>query len=498
LKNNQLQSINVDADLPSITKIDLSGNELSSIFFPELDTLSTVILSNNTISDISKIDVSKLEKLSHLDVSYNSKLTEIDGLTSKSLQSLDVSSCHIRSVNLKKLKNLHTINISNNPIHKLNVTSTTLLKLLIHHGHVANLSTKKLAEELPNLKHLEVSHNKNIKLDFKHDHLSIQRVELQDVGLTEIAVDGLKSLEHVNFAYNSVPVITRRVFVNNPRITNLNISYLNLMNITDDAFSENENLLIVDASNNHLVSYSWVQNLPNLRALNLSFNKLETIRGDTLVNLTDLNLSDNKIETVSKGGLSMVFPSIRNINLRFNKIEYIPHLSSKTLKTLLLGFNQITTLSPETFLDLPELLLLDLEGNKLTHLSLATILKLPKLSILQLGHNPWHCDCKNSSFQELLSYLNSKSLTPLNSLKCDNTGETWGETCPTEKNDEVAALTKPIVFVGAILGILLFGVGISVFFKMYSMKYILPALPSHPSVDPAVAIQPEHPVYNTT
>lgn len=136
-----------------------------------------------------------------------------------------------------------------------------------------------------------------------------------------------------------------------------------------------------------------LNNLPNLKYLNLAKNKLSDIETDSfgdLPNLEELDLTDNNLEDIDESSFQKLrklrsiylgnnglrklhpstfsnLPSLQNVSLEGNKIQEIdPYIFSQNpdIENIWLNDNKIKTLEPKTFKDLRKLDFLDLRGNE--------------------------------------------------------------------------------------------------------------------------------------
>ncbi|MBP6659221.1 MAG: leucine-rich repeat domain-containing protein [Chitinophagales bacterium] len=136
-------------------------------------------------------------------------------------------------------------------------------------------------------------------------------------------------------------------------------------------------------TNNWAISdLSFLQTLPQLTHLNLSFNKITQLENlDKLPNLQQLNLSFNKItqlENLDK------LPNLQKLDISGNKITQLKNLDKlPNLQELIISDNEITQL--ENLDKLPNLQELIISLNQITQLE--NLDKLPKLQQLDISVN---------------------------------------------------------------------------------------------------------------
>ncbi|KAH6711770.1 protein phosphatase-like protein PP1 regulatory subunit sds22 [Leptodontidium sp. MPI-SDFR-AT-0119] len=129
-------------------------------------------------------------------------------------------------------------------------------------------------------------------------------------------------------------------------------------------------------------STSGLELLTHLRTLDLSFNKIKSIRHIShLTQLTDLYFVQNKITTIENlSGLS----KLRNLELAANRIREIQNLETLTgLEELWLGKNKITSISGLS--SLQNLKILSIQSNRIR--SITGLSSLPNLEELYISHN---------------------------------------------------------------------------------------------------------------
>ncbi|KAA8589794.1 hypothetical protein FQN60_013159, partial [Etheostoma spectabile] len=138
--------------------------------------------------------------------------------------------------------------------------------------------------------------------------------------------------------------------------------------------------------------------------LDLSHNLLDTVTLDRPhFNLRSVLLGNNRLEGSE---------SLQVLQLSFNRISTLrpgelSHL--RQLKELHLRHNLITSLHPQMFQDLAQLRVLDLSFNVLTSLHPLIYLSLRNIGAdVRLDGNRWQCDCSMRSLRRWLAYDSSR------------------------------------------------------------------------------------------
>ncbi|KAJ8921606.1 hypothetical protein NQ315_010514 [Exocentrus adspersus] len=195
--------------------------------------------------------------------------------------------------------------------------------------------------------------------------------------LTSYSLQGLKELQVMDLADNNIRVLPDGIFCSLPNLMTLNLTRNRIrsserigISVPECSSSELQNL---DLSHNDLRSLSedsGFSRLRRLQVLNLQYNNISEISGESLaglVSLKILNMDTNRIGTLPQG-LFAGTPELKEI-----------HLQNNSLFSLAKGL----------FHRLEQLLVLDLSGNQLTsnHIDAGTFTGLIRLIVLNLSHN---------------------------------------------------------------------------------------------------------------
>ena len=206
-------------------------------------------------------------------------------------------------------------------------------------------------------------------------------------------------LQHVNLAHNSLTnlknlsalkhLLTLDVSFNlltslNDFVPSANLLYLNASNNQFKSMvsvSKHRYLQRVNLDHNLLAAIEGIEDLPNLQVLSLAENKITRISG-LPVSVQNLNLSHNEIVKIGHGFKKSAF--LRIVDLSFNKLSSLRGASElENLVVLLLksnNFKKINTL--DHLVDLALLSDLDFSDNLVTskkHYRLRVTFKLPQL-----------------------------------------------------------------------------------------------------------------------
>jgi len=145
----------------------------------------------------------------------------------------------------------------------------------------------------------------------------------------------------------------------------------------------------MDLSNNKLSSLK-LDNFVKLQQLDVSNNSLTTLPAASS-SLVTLDLSCNHLGQLSASFFTQRMPQLKHLNLAHNQLGNISRQAFYnliSLQTLLLSHNNITDIDYETFLALPNLQHLDLSHNQLRGSAIRALQGIPDLVSLSIAHNP--------------------------------------------------------------------------------------------------------------
>lgn len=260
------EDLQVIGSLPSLTKLSITGCNLSNI--ENLGTaskLTSLNLSNNTIRDLSAL--SFMTGLTNLNLSHNA-LDSLNALSSlTSLQVLDISYNALSSVA---------------PLSSCN----SLTKLYVSNNSLTNLSG---LEGIPGLTTLNASFNAITDINALQTMNSITTLDISSNKLTDIqCLSSLNNLQKLNFSRNQVETLPQWEL--DCALVSIDGSYNKLKSITTLAGYKNLNEVLMDY--NKLYYVNSLANCPKLIKVSVYGNEIDDVsaltKKDIIVNYTPI------------------------------------------------------------------------------------------------------------------------------------------------------------------------------------------------------------------
>ena len=465
---------------------------LESVQFSHIDGVSFVSVQNSPITNLTlkNCNISLLRagtfqyvrSITDLDLSYNNiqSLFNSFSLDLQNLKTLNLYRNKFKSIDfnqLHPLRSLDTLIIGNDELDYVNISFSPLAKnhnlstLILHRGRFSTITQKTFRDfnASVNLKHLKIlgcSIHTVEKGSFQYFHhlagLVIVKTSVLNSSVSDI-ISGIDSnLEYFKLNYNYQIELTPDTFkvLKHPlAMRNLDLGYSHVTGFLPvDAIFILENLTILNLASNYVVDVKFgysTRQLPSLKYLNLGHNAIKLVRlkfWKTFPNVIQLDLSFNMIpyfmmqtpnetdveqlQVLSLQGnklnrlknlfvfknllfLNLENNELRNLNdsnfyglhllqtlkLAANLIESLPRQLFKNLQNLTeltLHNNYIYHLRTHTFIPLINLRLLGVAENHIELINVSTINALPSLRQLDLSANPLICSCKSIASLNLL------------------------------------------------------------------------------------------------
>lgn len=349
-KSNKIEDISYISNLKKITKLNLSNNIINDIKpLINLNNLINLDLSGNSIIDISNIkNISSLEilRVSNQLVKLDSiKLTDtalnipynVKDETGNILIPSIISNGGVYEEGLVKWIDLNE---------SISDLSAIFDKEVVVNDSLTTYFSGKIVQSISIDKRIEIEdkvllNELNLLLNKKEDNTDILRSELESLEVLKIDNSKLKSLKGLEYAIN-----LKELTIRNSSLTNFdiisNFKYLIKLDLMDnniesiDFLNNLEDLEYLNLQGNNIKSINSINGrLTLLKELNISYNNLYSIQLNSLNNLIKLDASNNHISTVV--GMEDI-TSLEELNLNNNNIGDI---------SLLMNLENLTKLSVE-------------------------------------------------------------------------------------------------------------------------------------------------------
>lgn len=285
---------------------------------------------------------------------------------------------------------------------------TTIKKLDLSKNSIKSIS-KHAFNELNNLIELNIESN---QIEQLHHLLklpqSLVKIDLANNLLTRIEkfyFSNVNQLKRLNLNENRINTIDANAFQNLDSIEYIDLSYNFIDNLDTSLFQSNVDTLKelkLDANNfyrmSRVILTQLLQNLTQLTVLTVSKNQLKHFPNmNNLINLKKLDLSHNKFESIEYLAKYLPSPSskLEELNLSHNllmKIDNNRFKNLNNLKILNLESNKIQIISTNAFNFLFNLERLNLKRNYLKQIPNEQIYNLIKLDFIDLSFQEYPGD----------------------------------------------------------------------------------------------------------
>ena len=263
------------SQMSSLSKVDLSGNQVTAIVLPKTETLIQVYMSRNPISTLDVSNLSKLEEL-YCD---GTRLTGLDLTGCTSLTTLKAFDAQLGSINLNDCKLLKGLYVQNNQLTSLDLTNNTAINWLrVEHNQLKTLNTTMLA----NLRSFMADYNELTEGDFGNNKLLTQ-LKISHNQLQGINVSNSKNLSWLKVDNNDIEAVD---LSGNPYLYWLECDSNRIASLD---VSHNTYLQWLACENNHLEALDIASN-KGLQGLSIQGNDLPEEALNALIEqLPDVN-----------------------------------------------------------------------------------------------------------------------------------------------------------------------------------------------------------------
>nr|XP_037872820.1 chaoptin isoform X1 [Bombyx mori] len=378
-----------------LEKLDLSNNNINDSsdidIFHEIQ-IRQIILDLNELSTIPKLLFTNI-RIEKLSVSYN-KLNSVsrDLFLSlrNSLEHLELEHNNLFHLpdSLALVGRLRHLSLAYNRLEESPLLPARIQTLSLAGNFLTSIPAVLQTLEPGSIRYLDLSYNKISNLlpnDFLDWATALGTVNLRGNRVAQIYSNVFPAnmpLKEINLSFNDLYYIHPQSFAN---VT----GSLHILESSSTLFSGffpfeiEENLdflswLSFDNNDFHILKLSELVSFPNLKYLNMEYNRIvdiiTTYPYNFTLSLSNIRMSFNFLSYIQRETFAHM-PELRNLDLSYNRINNLTKHSFANLpnlRYLSLAGNIIDTMETETFTNLPKLEVLELQGNNFTYLSLAS------------------------------------------------------------------------------------------------------------------------------
>jgi Leucine-rich repeat (LRR) protein len=300
LDNNNINDFSPLGKCRNIKVLNVSSNgfiNLSGIGM--LENLEVLDISQNSVNELKPL--SKLDKLNRLNISNMNNVKFGTFPQMHSLKSINLANNSFSTLDfdyvkfLKKIENVETLNLSGNKLSSL-LLLTNYYELPIKKGFFSNRRVGDPVSYLPALTRLDFSDNKLKKLDAIDYFESLEKLNVSNNKIKSIDPGKEVSITYLDLRRNFIRDLRGIEYF--PNLNYLDLSYNELTEIGQ--LSKVKNLATLDLSENDIISLEPLKALPNLKKLYLNGNEIKDLSPlSELKGLKILNIRNNNITDLS-------------------------------------------------------------------------------------------------------------------------------------------------------------------------------------------------------
>lgn len=310
----QINNMNGVDVFTSLTSLNCSKQSIKSLDVMKLENLVSIDASHNQLSEFKFPQTA--DALEEVDISSNYITSVVTNKDYPSLTYFDASVNNLQTLDLSYMKNLTTLNISNNAVKVLDFSKNTKLESVycmnmtgleildlatkngVDHTDLRTLDCTFSANAQGAITEIDVSGDNGLEtLMANKNSVSVLNIEgatalrtltMASNKLNDIDVTRLPQLETLDLSSNNLSKVD---VSKNTRLKTLTLASLSLSDIDVTA---NTALVKLDLSDNQIGNIDVSKNIA-LEELELSDNQLKAINLDKNVSLTKLGLNNNNL-----------------------------------------------------------------------------------------------------------------------------------------------------------------------------------------------------------
>lgn len=268
--------------IKDLKHLNLAGNQIRSVSDLISETLISLDLSRNRLTNLLPNMLQNLPALTNINLSQNHRVSlqskQGEYVESISLKKIDLSYCNMENIELEGFPALTTAILKANMVRELSKESFINTKVLENLDLSQNSINSVDANAFKKLKHL-----KTLNLSFN----MISKIERDTFKDNEL-------LTKLDLSRNTISRFNR---ITAPNLTHLNMTWCQIMILDPDAISGMPELVELDLSNNLINDIPDTLTSENLQSIDLSMNRMTNIRNSTFwgfPEIAKINLAGNR------------------------------------------------------------------------------------------------------------------------------------------------------------------------------------------------------------
>uniref|UniRef100_A0A4X2MDJ8 Podocan like 1 n=1 Tax=Vombatus ursinus TaxID=29139 RepID=A0A4X2MDJ8_VOMUR len=393
---------------PDLRSVYLHDNQLTNTGLPfdafhGSEAITTLILSNNRLSYLPPSLPSSLVRL-HL---QNNQIAKVPRgalgrhfqLRELYLQHNWLSNAGLDATTFSKLKSLEYLDLSNNRLGEVpEGLPPSLVILHLGRNQICHVPAGRLSG-VRGLQYLLLQHNPlgpgGLDPAAFQGLRGLHTLHLYANGLEQVPLGLPRRLHALMLPHNRISELGPRALVATPSLVDLNLAHnrLTSAHLHHLAFCRLGHLRTLDLAGNRLTLLP--QGLPgSLQVLRLPRNQVNSLDPEPMSNLSmlqELHLGHNRLRVGAiMPGTWQEVPSLKLLDLSHNELSFVPPDLPEALEFLYLQGNRISTVGAQAFLTTPRLRALVLRSNQLlmTSISPEAFLNLLHLDVVDTSGNP--------------------------------------------------------------------------------------------------------------
>ncbi|CRL02130.1 CLUMA_CG015603, isoform A [Clunio marinus] len=305
MRSNKIKKLpnSVFSSITTLTTLDLSSNEINEIeknAFVSLESLEYLTLSSNKLVELGEDIFKDLTALISIRIDNNKLQIIEENLFANCLNLSEIriegnEIAVIKGDAFGKLKDLILLNVASNRLHEINIKTTNVERLWIPYNNLKSLDVNK------NLKFLYAPYNELEMINFT-GNTEMMELKLRQNSISDLSnISSLTGLEVLDLSYNPLGPLKVSSFARMHDLIKLNLEFTQIKknSLTYGTFSHNTNLTQLDLSYNQL--------------LQIDFNIFSS-----LAQLTHLKVDGNNLTEIPFENIKVNFPKLSLISLTDN------------------------------------------------------------------------------------------------------------------------------------------------------------------------------------